>query len=206
MINRELILANSVLYSERFGFDLKRDPFPWFLLSVLFGARIAESIALRTFYLFKSEGLVSPESIIDAGFDRLVSLLDSGGYARYDFRTATKLEEMARNIIASGGLNVIHENADDGGDLVERLKDLAKGIGDVTVGIFIREMVGIWDKAEPHPSDLVKKGAEYLGIDERKSHEKYGISYARMESFLLKVARQCVRARRLKGFCELLKE
>lgn len=208
MINRELIMANSVLYSERFGFDLAGDPFPWFLLSVLFGARITESIAVRTFFLFKSEGLTTPESITNAGFDRIVSILDSGGYTRYDFKTAAKLDELSKSIISRGGLTSIHEDVSGMGDLVAQLKGLAKGIGDVTVGIFLREMVGVWEKAEPYPSELVRKGAEYLGIDACKGHREFGVSYGRFESFLLKVARKCLRKKSSKnrGFCDLIKE
>ncbi len=208
MINRELILANSVLYSERFGFDLKRDAFPWFLLSVLFGARISESIAIRTFIMFRSEGIMDPESIIEAGFDGLVSILDAGGYTRYDFRTAVKLEEMSRNILKANGLNEMHDAAEDFADIVKRLKALAKGIGDVTVGIFMREMVGVWPKAEPYPSTLAREGAKYIGVDIKSGHSQFNVDYGRFESFLVKVAKECVRkkASRNAGLCEVLKE
>lgn len=206
MITKELIERNSVLYSEKFGLNLKKDPFPWFLLSVLFGARISESIALKTFYLFKRENIISPEEIIKAGFDGLVSILDSGGYTRYDFRTAAKLEEMSRNIVECGGLNQIHEDSENMEGLVAKLKSLAKGIGDVTVGIFMREMIEIWKKARPYPSPMVMKASDYLGIDPVGISEGLGVSYASVESFLVKVARECIRKKKEKNeFCESLK-
>jgi hypothetical protein len=34
----------------------------------------------------------------------------------------------------------------------------------VTVGIFLREMRGIWEKADPLPSDLVVMAAHHRGI------------------------------------------
>ena len=52
----------------------------------------------------------------------------------------------------------------DGKDLEKRIKSLAKGIGDVTAGIFLREMRGIWEKSDHLPSDLVVLAAHYRGI------------------------------------------
>lgn len=204
MINHDLIMANSVDYSERFGIDLQNDPFQWFLLAVLFGARISESIALKTYTLFRSYGITTPEAIGSAGFDRLVSILDAGGYARYDFRTAVKLHNMAGNIMEAGGLNAIHAASSGPADLVERLKALSNGIGDVTAGIFLREMVGVWEKASPYPSPLVRSAAERLGIDPVEACRTYGVSYARMESFLSKVGRECIRSGKKNGFCEVV--
>jgi hypothetical protein len=58
----------------------------------------------------------------------------------------------------------LHAAAKDPEDLEQKIKSLAKGIGDVTVGIFLREMRGIWEKADPLPSDLVVMAAQHRGI------------------------------------------
>lgn len=183
-----------VSYPEKFRIDLNADPFPWFLLAVLFGARITESIAVKTFYLFKIEGLLSPLAIIAKGWQGLVGVLDAGGYTRYDFKTATKLIEMSENVVSLGTLGEIHRNAADSEALISDLKALAKGIGDVTVGIFLREMVGIWDKARPYPSDLVRKTSVMLKIDPLSLSRELGVSYGMMESFLVRVGRRCFRS------------
>ncbi len=60
MIPKEIIEENSVSYAKKFNIALDKDPFPWFLLSVLFGARISEKIACNTFAIFKSKRLLSP--------------------------------------------------------------------------------------------------------------------------------------------------
>lgn len=80
------------LYSEDLGIDLTvpEDRFRWFLASILFGARISEKIAARTYMALERAGLDSPENILSAGWDELVRILDEGGYVRYDFSTATK--------------------------------------------------------------------------------------------------------------------
>ncbi len=42
------------------------------------------------------------------------------------------------------------------------MKALSKGIGDVTVGIFLRELRGLWPKAQPRISGLVLAAAREL--------------------------------------------
>jgi hypothetical protein len=80
-------------YSEELGLDLSKpnDRFLWFLASILFSNRISADIALKTIKRFEEEGLTTSDRILDAEWDRLVKVLDSGGYARYDFSTATYL-------------------------------------------------------------------------------------------------------------------
>lgn len=132
-----------------------RELFKWLLAATLFGARISESLAKRTYREFARDKLLSPQSLLDRGWDGLVEILDRGGYARYDFKTATKLLELSTALLKqySGDLNHLHACAADSADLAQRLKGLAKGIGDVTANIFLRELRGVWQKAEPPLSD-----------------------------------------------------
>ncbi len=152
-------------FSVELGIDLSsgrsRDIFRWFLASVLFGARISAGIVKKTFQEFETEGIASPQTILDAGWDGLVKILDRGGYVRYDFKTATKLLDLCKSLTEhyQGDLANLHAASIDCRDLEERLKALAKGIGEVTVDIFLREMRGVWEKADPRPSDLVVMAA-----------------------------------------------
>jgi hypothetical protein len=153
-------------FSVELGINLSagRSPeiFKWFLASVLFGARISETIVKRTYRQFVSRNVVAPGAILDTGWDGLVEILDQGGYVRYDFKTATKLLDISRTLTENyqADLANLHAAAPDPRDLEQRLKSLAKGIGDVTVSIFLREMRGIWDKADPLPSDLAIMAAK----------------------------------------------
>lgn len=61
-------------------------------------------------------------------------------------------------------MNRLHEMSKDNADLETRLRSLAKGIGQVTVNIFLREMRGIWKKANPFPGDLAAEAARNLGL------------------------------------------
>jgi endonuclease III len=139
--------------------------FKWFLASILFGARIRQSVAMRTYREFEKREVLTPDIILKTGWDGLVQILDAGGYARYDFKTATKLLGIAEmlNNRYGGDLNRLHEEASDPGDLKSRLMEF-KGIGEVTVNIFLRELRGIWQKADPLPGDTVIIAARKLGL------------------------------------------
>ena len=93
-------------------------------------------------------------------------ILDDGGYARYDFSTATKLLEIMEDLkkIYRGDLNGVHQKARDEEELENLLKGLGKGIGDVTVNIFLRELRNVWSKARPGLSVYVELAAERLGF------------------------------------------
>ena len=151
--------------------------FKWFLASVLFGTRISERIVIKTYKEFEKEGILSPAVILDTGWDGLVEILDRGGYVRYDFKTATKLLDLSTALMDkyNGNLNVLHLTASGPRDLEVRLKALAKGIGDVTVNIFLREMREIWGKAEPFPSDLVVMAATHMRIISARSKDRESV-------------------------------
>ncbi len=169
-ITKKLIDSVGGKFSSELGIDLSSvDPkqvFKWFLASKLFGARISTDIAIRTYKEFERRGVTSPESILKTGWDGLVQILDDGGYVRYDFSTATKLLEIMKDLQRDyeGDLNKLHKKARDEEDLENLLKGMGKGIGDVTVNIFLRELRSIWTKANPRPSELVKLSAGHLGL------------------------------------------
>lgn len=164
-------------YSKSLGINLysraSNEKFKWFLASVLFGARISESIAIKTYREFQKRNVLSPERILETGWDGLVEILDKGGYVRYDFKTATKLLEIAKNLVreCQGDLNTLHSEAKDVKDLERRLMNLGKGIGRVTAAIFLRDLRGIWKKADPPPTSLTIEAARNLGLTKGESDE-----------------------------------
>ena len=59
---------------------------------------------MRLSYLeFVKEGLVTPQALLDAGWDRLVSVLDRIQYVRVDFSMATKLLDIAQSLTQQEG-------------------------------------------------------------------------------------------------------
>lgn len=156
-------------FSRELGSDLTRgekEVFNWFVASVLFGARIGERIAVQTYHAFEQAELLGADRIFAAGWDKLVEVLDRGGYVRYDFKTATKFMELSGNLLTdySGSLEELHRHASDERDLEERIKKLARGIGDTTANIFLRELRGVWEKANPVPQELVVLASFNLGF------------------------------------------
>jgi len=118
--------------------------------------------------------VLTPKRILERGWHGLVDILDEGGYTRYDFKTSDKLLEVMHNLgtLYEGSLTRLHEQALDSSDLERRLKSLGKGIGDVTVSIFLRELRSVWKKADPKPTPLVILAARNLGIVKEKSSEE----------------------------------
>ncbi|WP_309492586.1 hypothetical protein [Candidatus Hecatella orcuttiae] len=167
---KNLIRNYGKTYAEELGINLKAaeesEVFKWFLASVLFGAPIAETSAKKTFRQFERSHLTAPEKILKAGWNRLVALLDEGGYTRYDFKTATKLLEAAENLKKNygGSLNRLHDKAADSRDLAVKLQGLAKGIGPTTVNIFLREMMSLWKKAYAPLQPAEIAAAQALGL------------------------------------------
>ena len=167
---KKLISTVGGKFSKELGIDLSKgkftEIFKWFLASKFFVARIGTNIAIKTYREFEKCGVLSPEKILETGWDGLVRILDDGGYVRYDFSTATKLLEIMEDLMKFyyGDLNKLHEMADDEDDLEDLLKGLGKGIGDVTVNIFLRELRSVWKMANPIPSELVILAARNLGF------------------------------------------
>jgi len=154
-------------YSEELGLDLSEaeDRFKWFLASVLFAKRISAETAKKTYFHFEQEELTSPDAILEAGWDRLVEVLDSGGYTRYDFSTATNLLGIAKTLKEKyGNIEKLHAESSSATDLENRLLEF-KGVGPVGVNIFLRELRGIWKKAKPKPSLIAIGTAQKIGLD-----------------------------------------
>lgn len=156
-------------FATELGIDLAspdaNERFRWLIAAVLYGARISEAVARRTWQHFARRGVLTPQRILETGWDGLVALLDAGGYARYDYKTATKLSTLSRSLLEhyGGNLDTLHAAARDARDLEQRLHALAPGIGAVTVQIFLRELAGIWPKAAPPLSELALVAARALG-------------------------------------------
>ncbi len=181
----ETLCSNFPLYSKDLGIDLTKPSgrFRWFLASILFGARISEKIAMKTYRTFEKYGIMSPEKILDAGWDELVRILDEGGYVRYDFSTATKLLNIMKELKEKyGSLEKLYARSKDTPELVERLKEF-KGIGDVTAQIFLRELRGVWDVDIP-ASVKAREMAERLNINLEEYEDK---ELTRIEDALVKL-------------------
>lgn len=140
---RKSKIKKQKISSDDLGINFKsgreEELFKWFLASLLFGRPIQQEVAKRTYFEFEKGKILSPERILDAGWDRLVEILDRGHYVRYDFSTATKLLEISKELKQRyGSLTNLLRQSKNRRDLETRLQEF-KGIGPVTTRIFLRE-------------------------------------------------------------------
>ena len=141
------------IYAKDLDIDLsskqETDYFKWFLACLLFGKPIQQEVAKRTYFEFVKEGLTSPEAILQAGWNKLVEVLDRGHYVRYDFSTATKLLDVSKTLRETyGSLTNLLKQAQSIDELSSRLQAF-KGIGPKTTEIFLRDMAPIFSQYHP---------------------------------------------------------
>ncbi len=165
---RRLVASVGGRFSTEAGIDVDAghgEVERWFLAATLFGTRISAAIAQRTFAVLAAAGLVRIAQARDFSWDDLVRLLDAGGYARYDFRTATRLHALADAIGDRYGGRVaeIGERHRSYPDLRAALDSLP-GWGPVTAEVFLRELRGVWPGAQPPPDSRAVRAARHLRL------------------------------------------
>jgi endonuclease III len=136
------------IYAQELGINLsskqETDYFKWFLACLLFGKPIQQEVAKRAYFELVKEGLVSPDAILEAGWDKLVAVLDRGHYVRYDFSTATKLLDVCQALKEKyGTLTNLLKQSQTIDELSSRLQEF-KGVGSKTTEIFLRDIAPIF--------------------------------------------------------------
>ena len=140
-------MSRGRVFAKDLAIDLEsRDEteyFKWFLACLLFGKPVQQGVAKRAFLALVDSGITSPEAIREAGWDKLVEILDEGHYVRYDFSTATKLLEVSSALIDEyGTFGHLLERFPNTDELAAHLREF-KGGGPKTVEIFLRDMAPV---------------------------------------------------------------
>jgi len=164
---RELIERLGGRTSIELGIDVDAGPGEverWFLAATLFGNRISAAIAERAYRTLAAAGVATTADVEGRTWDELVALLDSAGYVRYDFRTASRLQTLAavvreRHGGRIGGLAAVREPA-----ALEAALDALPGWGPITVRLFLRELRGVWPGAIPPLDPRAARAAEHVGL------------------------------------------
>lgn len=167
----ELLQRHGKLYSKELEIDVKEEPFKWFLASILFGARISTTIAKNTYKAYDEAGLTSPEKIVASSFRELIDVHGRGGYVRYDGITAEYVIGIARKLLEDygGDIRKMDEMSENPKDLEQKLQEF-RGVGPVTARIFLRELRGIWENADPKPTSVEILAAKRIGILESEKN------------------------------------
>jgi endonuclease III len=166
---RRLVETLGGRFSAELGIDVDGgDPEidRWFLAATLFGTRIS---------LFDA----GVHSIVEASIltrDQLVALLDAGGYARYDFRTADRLADLARVVSQRHGGRVasLGRELTDPAALAKAL-DALPGWGPVTVHVFLRELRGVWPGAALPLDERTLTTARHLQLLSNRTSARTGV-------------------------------
>jgi hypothetical protein len=165
---RQLVDTLGGRFSTQAGIDVdagRHEVERWFLAATLLGTRISAVIAMRTYRVLHDAGV---STIADAGqrsWENLVLLLDAGGYARYDFRTASRLGDLSVFVAQRhpDGVAAMGARQTDPSDLMTTLDELP-GWGPVTVRAFLRELRGVWPAAMPPIDPRAQEAALHLRL------------------------------------------
>lgn len=192
----DLIDRFGQLRSEGLGIDLdsgkEEEVFKWFLASILYGKRIEENVIINTYRGFEKENILTPKAILDTGWRKLVILLDTGGYVRYDFNAADNLIKISEKLLSEyGSLTALHKKALESKDLEKRLLEF-RGVEPATASFFLREMRHAWTKANPAISPYAELAAEKLKIN-LKTPDRHTKDFVRLECALLRVGKNYIR-------------
>lgn len=109
----------------------------WFLASLLFGNRIEQQLAAKTYHLLIRQGLTTPEAFAAVSRDDLSALLAEGGYTHYRWMEDDELHRtMAELASRYGSVEGMLRSSGSSGDLERRLEAF-DGVGPVTARIFM---------------------------------------------------------------------
>jgi hypothetical protein len=95
-----------------------------------------------------------------------VRALNDAGYTRYQERTATMLGDLTEHLLErwKGDLRRLRDEAGRDEKAERRLLKEFKGVGDVGVDIFFREVQVVWDELVPFADRRALDAAGRLGL------------------------------------------
>lgn len=165
---RKVVATLGGRFSLELGIDLDAGPDDverWGLAATLFGNRISSTVAMRTYRALERAGI---GTLVDAGVrsrEEIVALLDEGGYARYDERTASRLRALADLLTEhyEGRLSTLGGLFIDPHEL-EQVLDGLPGWGPRTVHAFLRELRGVWPGAAPAIDERAVASARHVHL------------------------------------------
>jgi hypothetical protein len=157
-------------YASEIGVDLSKNTpsplFRWLCCSILLSARISAGIAAEAARALTKEGWTTAQRMAESTWEARARTLNESGYARYDERTSSMLGDTSAMLIEKygGDLRKLREVADrDPGKERQLLKE-CKGLGDVGVDIFFREIQTAWQELYPFADRRALQAAERLEL------------------------------------------
>ena len=165
-----LLERHGQTHAEELGIEVRKGtPSPLFELlcaSLLFSARIEAAIATEAARKLRRHGWRSAHRLAESTWNERVRALNEAGYTRYQERTATMLGETAETLLDrySGDLRRLRDEAECDAGRERKLLKQFKGLGDVGVDIFFREVQVAWEEVAPFADRRALAAAERLGL------------------------------------------
>lgn len=156
-------------FSDEAGIRLGDTPSPlfcWLVAAILSSARIGAAQALQASRAMVDAGYTTSAKMAGATWQQRVDVLTANGYKRYDESASRMLGETAGMVEDryGGDLRRLREAAERDPTEERRLLKEFKGLGDVGVDIFFREVQEFWDELHPFADDVATRSAEKLKL------------------------------------------
>ncbi|MDQ3974405.1 MAG: endonuclease [Actinomycetota bacterium] len=164
-----LIDRYGTTFVDEAGFVLRDTPsslFRLLCLALLLSARIRSSVAVNAAKALAKHKWTTPERLLKSSWSERAKVLNQAGYARYDERTSTMLEESARLLLDrwDGDLRKLRREAERNPRRERQLLQQFKGIGEVGADIFCREAQALWEELRPFADRRALAAAERIGL------------------------------------------
>jgi len=157
-------------YCDELGIDIAKNTpillFRWLVASILYSARINADNATRTASALTDAGMTTADKMAAASWQDRVDVLSTSGYKRFDESYSRNLGDMAETLRDDygGDLRELRAAADqDPREMRKRLKAF-KGLGEVGIDIFFREVQLAWPELRPFADKKALKAAKKLGL------------------------------------------
>ena len=158
-------------YAEELGIDLAKGTpsvlFRWLCASILLSARISADIAMKAARALADQGWTTAQKMAKSTWEQRTRTLNGAGYARYDESTSRMLGDTVGMLLEKyrGDLRRLREEASHDPAAERRLLKECKGLGDVGVDIFFREVQVVWDELYPFAGKRDLDAADKLGLE-----------------------------------------
>lgn len=169
-IVESLLDAHGHTYCSELGIKIESNTpsplFRWLCASILFSARIGAGQAVKAARALSDDGLTTPRKMADATWEHRVKVLNRNGYARYDESTSRMLGDTAQHLLDAygGDLRKLRQQADGDAKAMRTALKQFKGLGDVGVDIFFREIQPVWSELYPFADKKSLSAAQKLGL------------------------------------------
>jgi hypothetical protein len=158
-------------YAAELGIDLAQGTpsvlFRWLCAAILLSARIGAKQAMQAARALADQGWTTAEKMAGSTWEERTRTLNRAGYARYDESTSRMLGDTAGMLLEryGGDLRKLREAAGREPARERELLKQCKGLGDVGVSIFCREVQQVWDELYPFADERALAAAGRLGLE-----------------------------------------